>query len=296
MEAKACRMSSDRLPPEAQIRLEALRGAARDAEAMVHAAQAAIADCEHRLGAARHRFDAAGGEKAQAAAAAVGRALEAELERLRNAAAKRWERRTNTAQLCARIDHWLGTTPGSFELADAVAVVVPDGGWADAVEAVRDQREAHEAEVMRLRSAPLPVAELCQRARAMVDALAATGPPAIDMRGGDLSIRWRTRDAGSPNMTAADTTALLAWLHRDALQAALEQAITKAAPATGGIPAAGRAEREEELLMEIERCEFEEEALIEAAQAAGVEVPRRVRASPQAVLGIRPASRVVRAA
>jgi hypothetical protein len=60
----------------------------------------------------------------------------------------------------------------------------------------------------------------------------------------------------------------------------------------GSRVAEGRAEREAELLMEIERLEFEEEALIAAAAAAvaGVEIARRVRASPWAVLNIRPAS------
>ncbi len=85
---------------------------------------------------------------------------------------------------------------------------------------------------------------------------------------------------------SAMTADALAWLHRDALIAALDREID-ALGVVGGLTDAKRASRTAELRAAILDIERVEEGVIEAALSEGTVIARRPDASPLAILGIR---------
>jgi hypothetical protein len=76
----------------------------------------------------------------------------------------------------------------------------------------------------------------------------------------------------------------MAWLHKDAL---IEALMHKFPSTAGQLTLNERSQRAAELEREIERLERLEEATIEQAQQAGVDVPRRPKANPLCVLNLR---------
>ena len=78
----------------------------------------------------------------------------------------------------------------------------------------------------------------------------------------------------------------MAWLHRDAMLAALDREVD-ALGIEGGLSDAERGRRTAELRERLSSLERAEEGAIVAAAEAGQDIPRRADASPLAVLGVR---------
>jgi hypothetical protein len=83
-----------------------------------------------------------------------------------------------------------------------------------------------------------------------------------------------------------DGMALLAWLYRDDLIAALDREIDSIAVDANALSDEVRASRRQEIIADILATERDEEALIELAAADGLEILRRADADPRAVLGL----------
>ena len=82
-------------------------------------------------------------------------------------------------------------------------------------------------------------------------------------------------------------TALLAWLHRDALIKALDTAIASEADDAAALSHEVRQQREAEVMGDLLAVERDESALIWAAQAQGLPVEQRNDCSPLAILQCR---------
>jgi len=291
-------VDADKLPVTAALKLERLRTAATDAQALMFATNHARDVADKKLGLAVNRRDSAGDTKATEAADVIVKAIEAEVSRLQAEAVRRRGRHGAVAGLAANLDAWIRQQPAHavFELAEVPPLAVPaDDGFAAALERVRAERDQREAELRRLQSAPLPLSELKVAARGLVEDLSRRGRPAIDLRQG-LEVKWRTREASVAHMSGPDVAALLCWLFPNEMAAALDAAVTRAVPAAAPVPSEGRAERMDELAAEVLALERREERLIELATEAGMELLRRPHANPMAVLGVRVAQRAVRAA
>jgi hypothetical protein len=166
-----------------------------------------------------------------------------------------------------------------------------------AVAALRQKIAGLKADLAETQAAPWPSQLVKQRARAQIDALAERGRPvclpAIEI---GREIVFRTTDArvdvasaaGSAIGTAAveDVLGLVAWLFGSELIAAVEREISEVADDAHALAPDDRKKRESALASEILQCERSEAALIEAAAADGIELPRRPDMDPRAVLGL----------
>lgn len=160
-----------------------------------------------------------------------------------------------------------------------------------AVERVRAQLSAVDAEWRRLEDAALPAEELKARIVAEVDALAAIGQPKIRVRdrfGNGISgvvEAMRLRRAG--DMIAGDApSAFIVWLNRNQIIDRLHAEVDAMD--------LGDAMTEDALDMAFSRLlnqkldlAFQEEAFIVAAAAEGTQIDRRQDADPRAILQIR---------
>ena len=147
--------------------------------------------------------------------------------------------------------------------------------------------------------APVPVAAAKAALAKQLDALAAAGRPnvgkLIAVAGGlEWGAKIRVDRIAPMNAARRDTmpdpSALIAWLFRDALGAALEAELddlaeeTEAAALTDEDRAAEIARLEAELYL----LEIREEQMIVRLERAGGEIARRPDANPRAVLGLAP--------
>ena len=93
-------------------------------------------------------------------------------------------------------------------------------------------------------------------------------------------------DPAKPTVTTPDTLALIAWLAKDELIAALSAEIDARADDGAALTDEQRGERLAEIEIDMLAAERDEEALVEMAHRAGTPVDRRPDASPLAVLGV----------
>lgn len=152
-----------------------------------------------------------------------------------------------------------------------------------------------------LRSTSVPKTQLKREARDLVANLVALGAPKIS--GGEklnvdfsmhrLTSHVTTVDgngkeiAGVTSFKTPDALSTMAWLFPDAMIAALERDIdTLDVDDAAALDTDARQAKEAEIKTELLAAEHEEEMLIRAAAASGVEVVRRPDADPRAVLGV----------
>lgn len=159
-----------------------------------------------------------------------------------------------------------------------------------AVERVRKQIEAIDAQWQRVDDAPAPAAELKNRITAQVDALAESGRPTIragervaDPAGLSSLLRIRAVE-GRP--IADGAAPFLAWLHRDEIIERLHLQVDEL-DLTGAMTDDERASAFSHLLDQRLALAFDEEAFVVAAAEEGTTVPRRRDADPRAILQVR---------
>jgi hypothetical protein len=217
------------------------------------------------------------------------RLLEAELERLL-ADQKVLQKRLQAEQaVLSACKGWLDRLPGGTKF-EPVAVTTDGRDLAD----VRDRIKSARAELDALKRAPAPSSDIEARVREYVAKLAPTvrgiGP------GDRLSIVWP--GAQSPSVYISEHTcdplALLAALFPDRMLALVMGEVE--CMANDPLPVAQRAPRIAALERELDELHRVEEALVAAAIAAGQPVHRSPSTPPAAVLGVRIADKVSRAA
>ena len=189
------------------------------------------------------------------------------------------------ASLGHRLNEWLmGLRPSTvLEVVPAADIKkLRDGEtWIDAVEATRNEIKSLQQKLAAVRSAPLPKADQKNLAAAYVMQLA---KPKITITP-DGKFGTSIFDPNPDGRVCIAT--VLAWIDPDRFVAALAREIDAMPEAALTLTATERAQRIAELSVLIDQLERSEEALIEAAQAQGIEVTRRTDCSPPCVLGVR---------
>lgn len=200
--------------------------------------------------------------------------------------------------LHGHITGYLDGLPSGAVLAEHRGAVAPRlparSDVRQALDQARSRLPVLRADLHTIRSASLPTAELKAISRQRIEQLAERGEPNLAHFVDDGTSPFQlpmTRTAGIPGATPAgvvipDAWALLAWLHRDALIAALDREIDALIDDAHAMPAATRIAKEREMLAAILQLEREEEWLVTELRGSGVRVARRPDADPRAVLGL----------
>ena len=167
----------------------------------------------------------------------------------------------------------------------------------DAIERLRRRVRELRADLHRIASAPYPSSYCKQRMRAQIEALAMQGAPSVSrLVELDGPVEFQTQQVQSQvyNAQAAvafaevpDAVALVAWLHKDALIAALDREIASEADDKAALSHEAREKAEAEVMGDLLAVERDECALVWQAQAQGLPVEHRADISPLALLGVK---------
>ena len=217
-------------------------------------------------------------------------------EVLRDIAARRRvknDERGKLSRLIRNLEDWLDANPRQAAAKTTPAPVPSIGTRADAARFVREKIEQFDGKAQTVSTAPLTVANAKKVARAEIEALAEAGRPDCAPLVRGQSIMWPRNTATQINSSGTpivvdDARAVLAWLHKDAMIAAVEAEVEAAAKVDGrkGYTDEKRAAELERIAAEKLAAEREEEALIAAIEAEGGRFDRRPDADPRAVLGV----------
>jgi hypothetical protein len=135
-------------------------------------------------------------------------------------------------------------------------------------------------------NAPLPVAELKRLVAARVLRMKNNGAPNLTVDGGKLVLWFTDPRAGDSRCELNEVARLLAWFDADRLTARLADEIDALGEPQNPLTPEAKEKKLAELTARMNDLERSEEALVENAQAQGMDVMRRADASPAAVLGI----------
>lgn len=188
------------------------------------------------------------------------------------------------------VDHVLELPPGrGFRDVVIEPPVIPNNDLHGALEGRRRRLRELLADAHRVRSAPRPSAAAKALVRAEVERLAEKGQPdvsgSIEVVGADeiaSVIEWPR----NPSTAAFDLHALLAWVCRDQLVAALDREVDQLADDAAALSDADRAEKLAEIAADMLACEMQEELVARMIEATGSSVRRRPDADPRAVLAV----------
>jgi len=170
-------------------------------------------------------------------------------------------------------------------------------GLLDAISRLQRRGRDLKATLHQIRSSCLPKSYCIQRAREMAEALVMRGTPDVSMlieHDGDIiwpTIRVQSEVIGTAQRALAfhdaiDVVGLFAWLHRDALIAALDREIASEADDKAALTPEARQKAEAEVMADLLAVERDECALVWQAQAQGLPVEHRADISPLALLGV----------
>ena len=173
------------------------------------------------------------------------------------------------------------------------------GDVSAALQVVRQRIGQLKAEFKKIDNAPYPAAQAKVAARAHIEALAERGRPAIDhlVADGEGEIKFPTATTralylGPTNpeqltLESPDALAVLAWVHKDALIAAVDKEIAEVADDAQALDGQARAKRIAAASADLLEAERQEAGLIEYASAErGIELAHRADIDPRAALGL----------
>lgn len=162
----------------------------------------------------------------------------------------------------------------------------------DAIERCRRRGRELQSDLLAARAAPRPSAEAKKIARTQIEGLAETGrPDVLNVVEYGEQIKW-PEDPGhfianqGPPPAQVNTVALLAWLNRDALIAAVSREIDEVADDANALTDEERGKRTKTVGADLLAVQREEEDFIGLAAKQGLPVARRSDADPRAVLGL----------
>lgn len=280
-------MRFDKLPAFVRQTLSELQEASDDSAALVNSTMRAIDRLERQIGNTRQRADSAGSVNALDAAQAEISRVESELKTAREKLTARQARAAADARVAVRMGDWL-------ERLDAGAVLKtvevrprlkPAETLSGAIDRIRSDIAGMQDAMKALKRTPRTAGELKKDASAFVATLAEKGRPTIPMRGAFSAI-WHDHSQTPISVGSyASVLALTAWLDPAKFEAALFREID-AMNLTEAVTEAEQLACAIKLEDEILGAERAEETLIRAAHAAGIDVARRTKADPLAILGI----------
>lgn len=256
------------LPASARLKLAQIIGQANDA-------QDAASSAHRRIGELRAALSEASGPRAGD--------LEHELARLSGLRDQQRERHSALAGLAANVSNWLRGVPGTSTLEPArIKLIKPKDGetLSKAVLRIRAEIAQAQSELKAARTAPPTRAELKAKAAQQVLRLVQEGKPRITSTG-ELDFSANTHGIG-----ARKVASIVAWVDPDRVLAALARDIDQMPEQQNAMSGDKKKTIMARLTADIDRLERDEEALIEQAQAEGVDIARRAMAAPAAVLGV----------
>jgi hypothetical protein len=202
----------------------------------------------------------------------------------------------------ANVEAWLRSgRPGNTTL-EVVEIEQPkpgkgESGLLDQIETRRRRVRELRADLHRIASAPYPSAHARAKVRAEIEALAQAGAPVVtNIVEHDAGIIWpvhtvrsaiHTMPPGVAHAEVPDAIALVAWLHKDAMIAALDREIASEASDDVALSHEARQQREAETMGDLIEIERQEAQLVFRAQSEGLPVEHRADISPLALLGVR---------
>jgi hypothetical protein len=223
-----------------------------------------------------------------------------ELQRLRALDAERSAAWRVASQLVAAVEEYVknGRPPGTaLEDYDGTPPqLVKNETILDGIERLRLRGRELKANLHTIRSAPYPSAHVRAKIRAEVLAMAEAAAPVVsDVVEHDRSIVWPTRSVRAeilserPTFAATevhDALGLFAWLHKDALIAALDKLVTEESDDAAALSHVEREKREAEVLGDLLDIERQEATLIWQALDQRLPVEHRSDISPVALLAV----------
>ncbi|RWI92863.1 hypothetical protein [Mesorhizobium sp.] len=302
---------ADLLPDEARAKLIALRDERDDLLATTRSATDSYIeatkvkqDCEQRVReltdhnvAARYgtEIQSEDSNPVKVARAELALALD-ELKRITEKRDVRNHRWNHVANIVQSAERYLDSV--SEPLAPFTGTVKK----ASSLDAARKTIDSLRADRQQVQAAPFPSSKVKQAIRSQVDALAAQGRPdlfgaveygapvgwpktllTIPSSGLMLNDDKRTSMIGSARTETVDTMALFAWVHRDALLAALDKELAEVADDDAALDDATRAKKLQQIaeaLLDAERADC---ALVAAGNDT---MAYRIDTDPRALLGI----------
>jgi hypothetical protein len=284
-----------RLPAIARERYEALRGSMADAESLQRSLMERLKEAEDKAARIAHRRAITNDAEL---AGELDRELEAARAALTRLEAERGRRngvRANCEQVRTRIDNWLlQRASGAIEVtAPPKLSGLPKArhkgeSVSDALLRTRREIAAAQAELLRIKSAPPPSDEIKLAIIEGVKRLAEEGRPRLVIEEGRVRLHLPdVMEYATPGSAlsapSGSASKMLAWLFRGPLTKRL---LAEIADNEDGIDSAERPRLLREIEQRICGLEVAEEKLVVAALDAGLEVHRRIDASPFALLGL----------
>ena len=223
-----------------------------------------------------------------------------EFRRLKDRSEARAAAWQTSSQALANVENYLRAgIPGNCTL-NAVEVALPkpargEAGVLDQIENRRRQVRTLKATKHTIESAPHSSAWAKQKVRAEIEALASRGaidPSNVVEHGGELvwpmtplsSEVHGAQERGIAFAQVLDTAAVFAWLHRDALLAAIDKEVMACADDKAALPDDEREVRLAQVEADMLATERDEAELVMAAQAQGLSCDHRPDCNPLAIL------------
>jgi hypothetical protein len=226
---------------------------------------------------------------------------EGELARLQARQAERSAAWNAAGRVLANVETWLRDgRPSGTVLEDwdgpEPQLLKGEKGLLDAVENRRRRVRELKATLHTIESAPFPSSWAKQRTRAQIEVLSTQGVPSVSNlveRAG--SVEFQTQRLQSEVFAeqraigfaeVADAVALIAWLHKDALIAALDREIASEADDKAALSQTDRELRSAEIMGDLLAVERDESVLVWRAMDENLPASHRPDCSPQAVLQV----------
>jgi hypothetical protein len=220
-----------------------------------------------------------------------------QLQEVRTAAFQSASAAMTNAETWLRDGRPHGTTLEAIEV-DPPKLAKGENSLLDQIENRRRRVRELRADLHRIESAPFPSTYAKQKMRAQIEALAMQGAPSVsrlvELDGPvDFQTQRMQSDVYGTEKRAiafsepADAVALVAFLHKPALIAALDAEIDAEADDAGALTHEARQIRTAEVKGDLLDIEIQEAALIWQAQAQGLPVEHRAECDPLAILQIK---------
>ncbi|WP_036282570.1 hypothetical protein [Methylocystis sp. ATCC 49242] len=301
----------DRLPPPAADKLRSIRREASDAHAVLRPLQDELTELREKRqrsevwigsyingrhdGRAHREDDPAIVREREKIAK-----LTAEIDRLQAAYDERAAKWRHLAAVRETLESYIKRLSDPVEAAPPVAATLGKGEThQQAVARVRKQLEKLREDAQAIEDAPYHSSHAKKLAREKIEALAERGRPNVLVSieaGRDFEFASKIEGGGAvaiagemhalPFNRAVDIEATFAWLHRDALIAAIEREIDENSDDASALSDETRQKKSLQIRAQILETERQEEAIVCMAAESGLVIARRADADPRAVLGL----------
>jgi hypothetical protein len=282
----------DRLPPRARRKIDDLKGLLADSEAMQRSLQERIQAKEISLAdLVRRRSYAQDAVEIERLSVELTTA-HADLDRLERERSKRNSVRANTEQVVSRLDNFIlqffsGASDITMPLWPTTVPGPADGeSVGDAILRLRYEISSAQGELVRAKTASPPASEVKAAIVAEIDRMASGGAPRITIDAGRVVVHWPdvqlyAAPSGVLSAPSGAASQMLAALFPEQLKQQLTAGIVDV---RGSVSSAERPRLIRDAEAKILALEIGEERLVMAALDAGLEVHRRIDASPWAIL------------